>query len=201
MEGKRHRLIGLTGGIGAGKSVVSRILRLKGYTVYDCDLRASVLMENSETIVSELTGRFGEGCYLPDGRLNRILLAQRIFSDANERLWVNNLVHQAVKADLLRWIEENGDGFVESAILHSSGLEAICSEIWVIEAPEELRFERALIRGGISEENLRARMEVQRGEFNSLPLEKVRRIDNSGKSSLLERIDFLLGNHGENKNI
>lgn len=187
-----HKIIGLTGGIGAGKSVVARVLRLKGFKVYDCDLRASILMQKSEKIVSALTGRFGKECYQSEGTLNRRYLSARIFAEEEERLWVNTLVHTAVRDDLLLWAEEKNISFVESAILHSSGLDMICKEIWVVDAPEELRFRRAMERGGIDAEDLRRRMRIQEGELDGLPAEKVRRIDNSGRVSLLMAIDALL---------
>ena len=80
MTGMRKCLIGITGGIGAGKSVVSRMLRLKGYPVYDCDSRAKVLMEESAYILTSLKSRLGEECVLESGELNRAQIAERVFS-------------------------------------------------------------------------------------------------------------------------
>ena len=190
----RVEIIGLTGGIGAGKSVVARVLRTKGIPVYDCDLRAKSIMEESEEIICKLKDRFGEECYHPAGNLNRKLLADRIFSSDEERKWLNALVHAAVKEDIISWRDQNSEAsviFVESAILHTSRLDEICSRIWLVEAPEDIRFQRAMDRGGISAENLKARMETQKKEFDSLPAEKLDRIDNSGRFSVLSQIDSL----------
>lgn len=191
---QRKLLIGITGGIGAGKSVVSRILRLKGYPVYDCDSRARALMEESEYILNSLCGRFGNECLLEGGSLNRGYIASRVFADEEERLWLNALVHREVHADLKSWLEaaESDTCFVESAILVTSHLDAMCDRIWLVDAPEELRLGRGLERGGIERENLMKRMEAQSREFETLPEDKTDVIMNDGIHSLLARIDVLL---------
>ena len=191
-----YEVIGITGGIGAGKSVVSRILRLKGYPVYDCDSEARSLMESSEEILVALQGRFGEECILECGGLNRGYIASRVFNDAEELTWLNALVHGAVREDVRDWVEAHASAgkeilFVESAILYTSGLDKMCDRIWLVTAPEELRLERAMQRGGASEEDLRRRIESQRMEFDSLPAGKVSEIENSC-TSLLDRVEELL---------
>lgn len=186
-------LIGITGGIGAGKSVVSRILRLKGYDVYDCDSRAKWLMENSMSIFEPLIGRYGPDVISSYG-LNRSMLAEKVFAIEEERLWLNALVHGAVHDDIEAWQGELGKDlcFVESAIMVSSGLDKVCAGIWLVDAPLELRKARALSRGGVTEENLELRILSQRSEFDGLPADKVERIDNDNTSSLLMQIEGLL---------
>lgn len=188
------KLIGITGGIGTGKSVVSRILRLKGFPVYDCDSRARMLMEESEEIVMSLRCRYGSECILPEGKLNRYLIASKVFATEEERLWLNSLVHAEVRRDLEIWKRSVPQGicFVESAIMVSSHLDIMCDEIWLVSAREDLRIERALERDGISRDNLMLRMESQRFEFDMLPKDKIRRIDNDGAESLLSQITELI---------
>lgn len=163
----QHPLIGITGGIGAGKSVLSRILRLRGLGVYDCDLRARILMQSAPEIVDALEARYGNAvvsrivCKVetvcnPSGSdssaprladIDRGALARFIFQSEEERLWVNALVHGAVRRDVVRWQEASPKNiFVESAILCESKLSDICSEIWVVDAPIGLRKQRALER-------------------------------------------------------
>lgn len=187
-------LIGITGGIGAGKSVVSRILRLKGFRVYDCDSRAKWLMENAPEISGALIERYGEDVISLETGLNRAMLAEKVFAIEEERLWLNKLVHGVVRTDLKVWHEISAEEicFVESAIMVSSGLDRMCQRIWLVDAPLELRKERAMSRGGVSEENLELRIRSQRFEFDLLPPEKVERIENGGKSSLLTQIERLL---------
>ncbi len=185
-------LTGITGGIGAGKSVVSRIFRLMGYPVYDCDSRARILMEESELILDSLQERFGEVCITEGRKLNRSEIARRVFSSDEDRQWLNSLVHAEVRRDLLHWAEREGYDnpvvFVESAIMVSSGLAEMCCKILLVEATEETRIQRALCRGGIDKENLLLRIESQRKEFDSLPEKKLIRINNNGDSSLLIQI-------------
>ncbi len=188
----KARLIGITGGIGAGKSVVSRILRLKGFPVYDCDSEAKRIMAESEEIRSNLIKRFGQECLRNGKELNRELIASRIFNDSDSREWLNHMVHSAVSRDLKEWHKGNTSiGFVESAIMHTSGLDMLCDKIWLVDAPENLRMDRAMNRGGITESDLISRMESQKNEFESLPFEKTIIIYNDGRS-LLFQIDKAL---------
>ncbi len=186
-------LVGITGGIGAGKSVVSRILRLKGYPVYDCDSRARLLMEESQLILNALKTRFGKECIFDEGGLNREFIASKIFGCDEDRLWLNALVHSEVRRDIEIWRRRQTGSvcFVESAIMVSSHLDTMCDMILLVVAPEQLRIMRAVSRGGISEENLMQRIESQRFEFDSLPEMKVRRIKNEEVSSLLAQIEDL----------
>lgn len=188
------RIVGITGGIGAGKSVVSRILRLKGFEVYDCDHHARRIMNADGVVKVALIDRYGEECYLGDGSLNKAFLADKIFKEDKERLWVNSLVHSAVKDDFSEKIgcDEHEIVFLESAIIATSGLDKICSEIWLVEADDDVRLCRAFERGGIEPADIRRRMDAQRKEFDSLPDSKVRIIKNTGKESLLSQIENLL---------
>lgn len=187
-------IIGITGGIGAGKSVVSRILRLKGHEVYDCDSEATRLMEDFPELRSNLRDRFGEECYDTHGKLNRKFLASRIFCDSSHRDWVNSLVHKAVREDIARRAE-GADSilFIESAIMVTSRLDGMCDEIWLVDAPEQLRIERAVERGG-SREDISRRIKAQESEYESLPPGKTRVIENGQGSALLPQIDSLLEN-------
>ena len=94
------RLIGITGGIGCGKSVVSRICRLRGFDVYDCDSEAKMLMDNDPLLKSAIVEILGRDILLSDGSLDRKIMAALIFSDDCKRRKVNTAVHSAVKADI-----------------------------------------------------------------------------------------------------
>ncbi len=187
--------VGITGGIGAGKSVVSRILRSLGYPVFDCDTEAKCLMVSDAELRNGLIRLCDEEIYLNDGALDRARLASLIFNDSELLGRVNALVHKAVREKVLSVIRETeGVFFVEAAVMASSGLAKICDRIWLVDAPEDVRFARAMNRGGINAEDLRARMEAQRDEFHSLEQTgtPVKVINNSSGSSLLKRIGELL---------
>ncbi|MDE6095771.1 MAG: dephospho-CoA kinase [Muribaculaceae bacterium] len=193
MESCEKCIIGITGGIGAGKSVVSRILRLKGYWVYDCDLEAKILMDQDMDVRNALKELFSESIYLEDGTLDRKLMADKIFSDENIRNYVNRIVHSAVKSDFISRAGRNGSPvFVESAILHTSGLDSICSRIWLVDAPVDVRINRVVERNGMSAQQIEARMSAQQGEFDLFDRNKIDVIDNSGDVSLLYQINNLL---------
>lgn len=189
-----RKIIGITGGIGAGKSVVSRILRGLGYPVFDCDYEAKVLMGCNSELMRSLVELVGEATY-SNGELDRAYLASVIFTDAEKRSAVNKLVHTAVRQEFQRRAQDtSGLFFVEAAIMASSGLAALCDSVWVVDAPVELRFKRALERGGISPEDLSKRFESQSNELEILKQTGVPTclIDNSCTSRLCERIDELI---------
>ena len=117
------RRIGITGGIGSGKSVVSRLLRIMGYSVYDTDSEAKRLMESSLEVVQKLSECFGRDIY-HNGRLNRGLLSSRVFGKSDKIVLLNSIVHPVVRFDFYRWSESLNEEicFVESAIFMNPGL-------------------------------------------------------------------------------
>ena len=188
-----RKIIGITGGIGSGKSVVSRILRLKGYEVYDCDSQAKLLMDGSERILSGIRSFFGAEAFNSDGSLCRPYLSARVFADREELSFLNSLVHGEVLEDVRRHSEGSGNVlFVESAIMRASGLDILCSEIWIVTAPDEVRTGRVIERDSVSSDNVRSRMERQKGEYDFSGPVAVTWIQNDGSVPLLPQIDRLL---------
>ena len=163
------RLIGLTGGIGTGKSTVARILRLRGYEVYDCDLEAKRLMDESMEVRRSLRDRWGEEIYSAEG------------------------VHGLVRDDVKRWAATHTDYshdtvFVESAILFTSGLADMCQEVWEVTAPPDTRVERVMKRSGLTREQALARIDAQREEQKICQSRHTRQIVNDGTTPLLDAI-------------
>lgn len=196
MAPEGRKLIGITGGIGAGKSVVSRVLRLMGHSVYDCDLEARRLMETDPELRRELTAILGEGAY-SGGRLDRRRVAELIFGDEALRGEVNRLVHRAVCDDLLREASmQEGLVFVESALLATSGLDRLVGSIWLVEAPMPTRLGRVMRRNGMEAREVMERMEAQEMEFRSLPEGKTFTVGNGDGEALMERIMSLLTREG-----
>lgn len=191
---KGKHVIGVTGGIGSGKSVVCRICRLLGLSVYDCDTRARTLMTESRKLRLFLTNLLGAEVYDADGCLNRCYMATRIFSDDNLRVAVNHEVHAAVREDFARWCEESKCEtlVIEAAVMTSSGLADVVDEIWHVTAPEETRIERACSRDDSDVESVTVRIEAQKAEYLSLPPQKTHVIVNDGVEPLLPRIQKLL---------
>lgn len=156
--------VGITGGIGSGKSVVARILRVMGYPVYDCDRSAARLMCSDAQVVSRLTTLLGEDTYLPDGSLNKPKLSAILFSDGAVRDAVNAIVHPAVIGDFLAWCGSYPSDsllFVESAILVESGLLASVDTSIMVTAAPDVRLARIISRDRISRRQALARMGSQ----------------------------------------
>lgn len=163
------RLIAITGGIGSGKSVVSRLVNVMGFQVYDCDSRAKQLMTQDSMVRQQLAEAFGEETYLDDGSLNRAHLSAVAFSDPNALTRLNAIVHPATATDLIRWAEEQADAgatiaFVETALLRTAGLDRVVDDVWHVTAPEQLRIDRVMTRSGLTAAQVKERIAAQRDE-------------------------------------
>lgn len=154
--------VGLTGGIGSGKSTVCAMLRERGVTVYSSDERAKELMNSDSTIKERIIARFGAESF-EDGVLNRAYLAQRVFASEEELAALNAIVHPRVMEDFEAWAESAEGEYVvlESAILFESGFDSKVDMVVAIMAPEDLRIERAMQRDGVTKEQVVERMRRQ----------------------------------------
>lgn len=155
--------LAVTGNIGSGKSVVSRMLGIVGIPVYDCDSRAKHLMQCDASLVQALKRMFGEECYNADGSLNRQWLAARIFTDSDNIARVNALVHPRVKEDFISWAAQSGSDIVavESAILYESGMIDAVDKVLVVWADEETSIKRVVERGGLTRSQVVSRLQNQ----------------------------------------
>ena len=154
--------VGITGGIGSGKSTVCRMLAERGVAIYDADSRAKELMSTSESLCKALIENFGAETFTAEG-LNRQYIAERVFNDAEQLRLLNSLVHPAVIADFEAWAEEQEGHYVvfESAILFEAGLENRVDAVVAVMAPESLRVERVMARDGHTKEQVMARIKSQ----------------------------------------
>ena len=157
--------IGITGGIGSGKSTLSRLLETSGVPVYIADTEAKKLMNTSPDIKGKLIQKFGEAIYSEDG-LNREKLASLIFDNSEAIAYVNSIVHPAVRADFIEWAEYCLCPViaVESAILFESRLDALVDFTVTVSAPLEIRMERILQRDRLSEKEITDRIANQMPE-------------------------------------
>ncbi len=160
------KVIALTGGIGSGKSMVSSILRIMGYVVYDCDSQAKKVMDSSEKIKRGLLDAFGYDCVDKDGLINRKYLGKVVFDNPKALSTLNGIVHPEVRKDLQEWTrikkeEGNSYVFVETAILKESNLKDMIDLEWNVYAPIGLRIQRVMKRNNLSEVDVRARIKSQ----------------------------------------
>ncbi len=181
--------VGITGGIGSGKSVVSRVIKNMGYPIYDSDLWAKRLMNEDEEIRTLLTQRFGEETYTDSG-LNRGFLAQQIFNNKENLAFVNSVVHPAVGRHFRQWSEQQSSKmvFIESAILFSSGFDKFVDKVIFVDAPQELRLKRATARDNASAEAIMARIknQIEGDEFSRTHSDFI--IQNDDKTLIITQI-------------
>ena len=154
--------VGITGGIGSGKSTVCRLFARLGVAVYDSDREAKRFMAEDAALRAGIVGRFGAGSYA-DGVLNRGYLAARVFSDPEALAALNALVHPAVLADFAAWSERQTGDYVilESAILFEAGLEHAVDRTVAVLAPLDLRIARTCRRDGCDADAVRRRIAAQ----------------------------------------
>ncbi len=182
------KIVGITGGIGSGKSVVSQLLQTMGYRVYDSDTEAKKLM-NTADMLNRLAKTFGpEVVY--GNEINRKVLASKVFTDNNALEMLNALVHPMVRTDFNSWTKTHSKQkivFMESAILIESGFTDMVDEIWLVIAPTDLRVTRIVNRNNCTEQEAMQRIMAQSNETTKA-LYAHRVITNDNKTPIIPQI-------------
>lgn len=157
------KTIGLTGGIGAGKSTVARMLRHMGYPVYIADKEAARLTDTCPEIREALQKRFGAAVYTAQGTVDRQYLARVVFNDTEALADLNRIVHPRVMRDFGQWCrkQKNTIVFFESAILFESGLDTFFDAVICVTAPEALRISRVVDRDRTTPDRVAERIRNQ----------------------------------------
>lgn len=158
-------IIGLTGGIGSGKSTVARLIRVMGYPVYNSDERARLLQDRDPKMREAIISLLGEKSYR-DGRLDRSYVGSRVFKDGHLLKRLNAIVHPAVGEDFKRWAraQQSALVFKESALLVETGLFRSCDALVVVTAPPALRKQRVMRRDSVDDAAVQDRMDRQADE-------------------------------------
>lgn len=184
--------IGLSGGIGSGKSYVAEILEKMGFPVYYSDARAKALTDTHPHIKSELIKRFGTSIY-EDGVLNRKALASLIFDSEEYRLFVNNLIHPIVRADFDAWCATQDSPLVfnEAAILFETGAYRQFDATVLVIAPIDIRLQRIMKRDHCTHEQAEARINSQWNDEQKIPLATYS-ISNDGVQPLLVQLEGIV---------
>lgn len=170
--------IGITGGIGCGKSEVSRLLKEKGIPIIRADLVARKMINTNPEIISKIKQAFGNDVYLPDGTLDRKRIAEIIFNDEDAKIKLNHIVHPHVvqfQEDELKRLEISGEykfAGVEAALIYEAGAEKQFDVMVVVAASQETVIQRLMKRDGLSKAEVLKRIRAQ------MPLsEKTKRAD------------------------
>lgn len=146
------KVIGLTGGIGSGKSSILQLFKAKGVITYIADIEAKNLMNNDLDVKSKIIEKFGKSSY-QDNILNRTYLAEQVFADKIKLAQLNAIVHPAVRQHFSEFLEKNKVPFIiyENAILFENGFDKYCDYIITVTAPEATRIQRVVQRDSTSE--------------------------------------------------
>ncbi|MBW3467851.1 dephospho-CoA kinase [Arthrospiribacter ruber] len=140
--------VGITGGIGSGKTTVARIFNILGVPIYYADDRAKWLMGNDPKLKEEIIAAFGKESFLENGELNRTYLAKEVFSDEKKTKKINGLVHPAVGRDFFDWFAKQDSPYIlkEAALLFETGSYQQLDKIINVSAPLKIRISRVLMR-------------------------------------------------------
>lgn len=180
--------IGITGGIGSGKSTVCSLFQVLGIPVYNADNEAKNLMVNDATLKNNIINLLGAETY-KNGELNREFIASKVFKDTDLLKKLNDIVHPAVKKDFIAWSEKQIAPYViyEAALMIESGSYKLLDKVIVVTAPLEQRIARVCERDKVHQEKVLARIKNQLGQEEMLKYAD-HVITNDGKTSLISQV-------------
>ena len=180
--------LGITGGIGSGKSYVAQMLQARwDVPVYDCDSEAKRLTAESDDIRTALTQLVGDHLW-QQGQMQKPVLAAYLFASPEHAAQVNAIIHPAVRRDFLRWADAHSRSpvvAIESAILCESGFHTLGDSILLVDAPLEVRLQRAMLRDGASRQQVMARM-ARQDSAQARQLARFTVINDGGGDQLLQ---------------
>lgn len=184
--------IGLTGGIGSGKSTVAKVLESMGYPVFYSDQVAKELMNSNLDLQSEITLHFGEDAF-ENGVLNRAYLAERIFSNPSDKAVLNELIHPRVRASFVDFTQASQAKLIfnEAAILFETGAYANFDKTVLVTAPKETRIDRVMKRDNCSKEDVENRMNNQWSDDRKIPLADFV-IKNGDTDAVLDQVERIV---------
>lgn len=187
-------ILGVTGGIGSGKTVVCDLLRIHGIPVYDADKEAKDLNDRSPVIKEKLTELFGNDLYEGE-KLNRSKLAEHIFNNKEKLLIVNKLIHTELAKHFIEWTQLNNNHpivAIDAAVLFEANFQKHVTATITVTAPEEIRIERVLKRDKhLTLEQIKARINSQMSEEEKVKLSDFTVI-NDNNHSIIEQVSNIL---------
>ena len=184
--------IGLTGGIGSGKSTVAKVLESMGYPVFYSDTAAKDLMNSDRRLQIDIMHHFGDSAYI-NGQLNRAYLAEKIFTNPEDKEVLNQLIHPRVREAFTRFAKNSEAELVfnEAAILFETGAYSNFDKTILVTAPVETRIERVMKRDNASREEVQNRMANQWSDDRKIPLADYL-LSNGDTDSVLDQIERIV---------
>jgi len=182
------KIVGLTGGIGSGKTIIAKVFKSLNIPVYNSDIEAKKLMNSSSEIKNKLISEFTEEVYI-DNFLNKKFLANIIFNNKQKLEYVNSVVHPVVISHFKEWASKQTSNYVikENAILFESGMQKYVNKIITVTAPEEVRIKRVQKRDGVTYDEVKARVFNQMSDNEKITKSNFI-IYNDGKQLILPQI-------------
>ena len=182
--------VGLTGGIGTGKSICASIFHSLGIPIYESDQQAKRLMSHDDEVRTSLVEAFGKDVYDAKGQLDRKKLASIVFNDSSQLARINSIVHPAVRRDFINWTKAHEHYpyiIQESALVFEIGLNKFYDKVIVVDAPKELRIDRVIRRDQSSREQVLSRMSKQLPQEEKV-LQADFVIQNDGEQSIIQQV-------------
>ncbi len=163
--------VGLTGGIGSGKTTVARVFHTLGIPVFEADAEGRRILKEDAAVIKAVTERFGSGV-VRNGAIDRAMVASIVFKDPAALKDLNAIIHPAVRTGFRRWAAEQHVPYVimEAAVMAEHGGHRTMDQVIVVTAPEELRIQRVMARDGVERDAVMARMANQVGDAERLKL-------------------------------
>lgn len=191
-------IIGLTGGIGSGKSTVAKMFRDLGVPVYDSDYEAKELMNNDLNVRTAVISLFGKKAYNKE-KLNRTFIASKVFKDKKALEKLNKIVHPAVRKHFKEWVQKQEFEFViqETALIFENEMQEFYDKIILVTAPLELRIDRVVQRDNVAREAVLSRIENQLSDEVKIPKSHflIENIDLALTKQRVDQIHQILLNH------
>ncbi len=183
------KTIGITGGIGSGKTTCCRIFETLGIPVYYADPRAKKLMTSDKLLKAQIKELLGKDAYFRNGRLNRGFIASKIFNDKALLKKMNGMVHPAVGRDVIAWASQQDAPYIlyEAALLVENGSYKNFNKLIVVSCPQEERIRRVMSRDDVDMKDVKARMKHQLPESKKLAVADFV-IVNDGQEMLIPQI-------------
>lgn len=189
----QHRIIGLIGMSGAGKSTVCARFAQQGFTVIDCDLSAREVVQSGMPALKELADELSPQLILPDGTLNRRLTAEMIFSDDEKRGIFNRIIYPYITYNVICKIKNaGGDVLLDAPTLYEARLEGLCDSIVSVCADREICIERIMLRDGISRSSAEARLNAQHDIQWYSQRSQFCIVNNAAQQQAFERCDSII---------
>jgi len=164
-------IVGLTGGIGSGKTTVGKLFKKLGIPVYNSDKQAKKLMKSSKTVRNDVKKLLGSEAYV-DNKLNKVYVASKVFNNKDLLQQLNAIIHPAVRKHFQKWVKKKKSSYViqETAILLENSMQYFYDKIILVTAPEGVRIARIKERDSSTDDQIKARMQNQWNDKRKIPL-------------------------------